>query len=247
MATTEAFSDSQEGLNGAGKDDFQYRPISTGAIASAIFGVLSLLMFVAGGDSLQACLMLSPIPLVGLTVGLKSLATIRSMPDQLSGRKAGLAGVVLSAVGLFGGVSYAGYIHATEVPEGYARTSFLAFRPDEVDERRGAMIPSDIQELDGKKVFIKGYIRPGTTVTKNGTPVRQQAWRFLLVRDNNECCFGDQSKVKYYDQILASMADGMTMNDSRRLQRVGGTLRILPEHLRGPGRPVYLLEADYLQ
>ncbi len=247
MATTEAFSDSQDGLDRPGLDDFEYRPLSTGAIASAVLGVLSLLMFVAGRDSLQACLMLSPIPLVGLTVGLKALAAIRSMPDQLSGRKAAQVGVALAIVSLIGGIGFAGYVHATEVPAGYVRTSFQAFRPDEVDERRGAAIPVDIQNLDGKKVFIKGFVRPGTTITKDGTPVRRRAGRFLLVRDNNECCFGDQNKVKYYDQALVSLVDNKTMDDSRRLFRVGGTLRILPERSRAPGRPVYLLEADYLQ
>ena len=247
MATTDLYSDAQEGYDETDKDDFQYRSLSTGAIASAIFGVLSLLTFIAGSDSLHACLMLCPIPLIGLTVGLRSLASIRALPDQISGKKAAWMGVLLSSVGLFGGISYASYVHATEVPEGYSRTSFVAFRPDEVDERNSAMIPPDIEELDGTKVFIKGYVRPGTTETKQGTPVRQRASKFLLVRDNNECCFGDQNKVKYYDQTLVMMDDEKTMNDSRRLVRVGGTLRIMPAHLRGPGVPVYVLEADYFQ
>ena len=245
MATSEAISDSQEGLEH--KEEFEYRPLSTGAIISAVFGLLSLVTFVAGSDSMQACLMLCPIPLIGLAVGMRSLATIRSMPDQLTGRKAGLAGVLLSCIGLFGGLSWAGYVHATEVPEGYSRTSFVEFRPDEIDLRRGNAIPKEIQELEGKQVFIKGYIRPGTTVSKNGKPVRHRASGFLLVRDNNECCFGDQNKVKYYDQAFVTMLDNKTMDFSRSMTRVGGVLKIIPVQLRQPGQPVYYLEADYLQ
>ncbi len=248
MATTEALSDLDEVRSAPDAGDFEYRPLSSGAIVSAVFGVLSLFMFVAGSDSLQSCLMWSPVALVGLTVGLKTLAKMRSMPRQFSGSKAAIAGVLLSTFGLVGGLSYAGYVHATEVPEGYQRTSFHALRPDKIEERSGTFVPKEVQQLEGKKVFLKGYIRPGTTVTKAGTPVRQHAGRFLLVRDSNECCFGDQSKVKYYDQVLVTMVGSKMANDSRRLLRVGGTLHSDPNSLRqGLNRPVYTLEADYLQ
>ena len=170
------------------------------------------------------------------------------MPDQVSGSKLALVGIVFSATGLFGGLGYAGFVHATEVPDGYLRTSFVELRPDEVEMRKGIVVPEDVRQLDGQRVFIKGFMRPGTTVTREGTPVRRHAGRFLLVRDNNECCFGDQSKVKYYDQVLVTMAGSKTADDSRSLLRVGGTLRSMPENLRqNEGYPVYLLEADYLQ
>jgi len=239
MATTDLLSD---------PDEFEYRPLSNGAIAAAIFGVLSLLMFAAGGESLQSSLMLSPIPIVGLIVGLKSLAAIRSMPSQLSGSKFASVGIALSAIGLVGGLSYAGYVHATEVPDGYIRTSFHELRPDEVEVRSGHIVPDAVKKLEGKKVFIKGFIRPGTSISQAGTPVRRHAKHFLLVRDNNQCCFGDQSKVKYYDQVFVTMAGSKTADDSRGLIRVGGTLRSMPQNLRtNAGHPIYLLKADYLQ
>ena len=53
-------------------------------------------------------------------------------------------------------------MRATEVPPGYVRTSFAEFKPDEVDLRGNHFIPPDVAALDGKKVFIKGYMRPGT-------------------------------------------------------------------------------------
>ena len=248
MSTTNVFSDSGDLPEDILEDDFEYRPLSSGAIAAAIFGVLSLLVFVAAGESLQSSLMLSPIPLVGLAVGLITLSKIRNMPGQLSGGRIALIGVILSTVGLVGGLSYAGYIHATEVPDGYLRTSFQEFRADEVEVRSGHIVPPEVQELEGERVFIKGFIRPGTTMSQGGSPVRQYAHQFLLVRDNNECCFGDQSKLKYYDQVFVTLSGSKTIDDTRRLVRIGGVLRSRPRNLsRDESLPVFFLEADHFQ
>lgn len=223
-------------------DDFEYRALSTGAIAAAIFGALSPLTIAAASDSLESCLLLCPIPVVGLIVGLRSLAAIRARPDQLSGWKIALLGTLLSLAGLVVGLGYGGYVHATEVPPNHIRTSFQKFRPDEAEERSGIPIPKDVLALDGKKVFIKGYMR------EDSTPVRHNVRRFLLVRDNNQCCFGDLSSVKLYDQVLVDFVENVTTDYSTGLFRVAGTLHLVPENLlRGPGYPVYTLVADYVQ
>jgi hypothetical protein len=228
-------------------DDFEYRPLSTGAIASAVFGVLSSLVFVTAGSSLSSSLWLAPIPVVGLVAGWLSLQKIRSMPDQLSGRAAALIGILLSALGLFGGLGFASYVHATEVPEGYTRTSFYEFRPDQVEERGGKLVPPDVLELDQKQVFIKGFMRPSTGISKAGTPVRNHVSQFLLVRDNNQCCFGDISDVKYYDQVLVQLTGSKTTNESGGMFRMGGKLRILLQNVHRKGHPVFILEADYVK
>jgi len=228
-------------------DDFEYRPLSTGAIASAVFGVLSSLVFVTASSSLSSSLWLAPIPVVGLVAGWLSLQKIRSMPDQLSGRAAALIGILLSALGLFGGLGFASYVHATEVPEGYTRTSFYEFRPDQVEERGGKLVPPDVLELDQKQVFIKGFMRPSTGISKAGTPVRNHVSQFLLVRDNNQCCFGDISDVKYYDQVLVQLTGSKTTNESGGMFRMGGKLRILPQNVHRKGHHVFILEADYVK
>ncbi len=223
-------------------DDFQYRPISSSAVASLIFGLLSGLVFLAGKSSLQACLWMCPIPMVGIVLGVRALGQIRSMPEGLSGSKLATVGTLLSTFCLVVGVSYSGYIYATEVPEGYARTSFGEFRPDEIDRRGGLLVPKEIAELDGKQVFIKGFMRA------DSTPQRHNVRRFLLVRDNNQCCFGDLSKVKYFDQVLVAMSNSVRTDYSTGLFRMGGTLRVHPENARrGPGYPVFTLDADYVQ
>jgi len=242
MATSEAIFDSPS------DGEFLYRPLSTMAIVSVLLGLLSALMFVVGQDSLQACLMLCPIPVAGLFCGLKALAKIRQMPDQISGRFPALVGTVLSAIGLVGGLSYAGYVHATEVPPGYERLAFRNLRPDDVELRGREAIPRDVQGLDGEAIFIKGYMRPGTHVSKGGTPVRHNVSRFMLVRDSDECCFGDISTVKYYDKLHVQLLGNLNTNYSSKMFRLAGKLRIVPANSKaGQFEQIYMLEADYIQ
>jgi hypothetical protein len=237
MAPTEALSTASQDHD---MDDFQYRPLSSGAVASLALGLLSSLVFLAGRDSFQACLMMCPIPIVGLAIGLRALRRIRSEPENHSGKGLAVAGILLSIFCLVGGIGYSGYVYATEVPENYLRTSFTEFRPDEVEIRGNVRVPTDISALDGKAVFIKGYMRP------DSVPQRRHVLSFLLVRDNNQCCFGDMSKIKYYDQVLVKVDDSLNIDFSNRLFRMGGILHVLPENaLKGPGHPVYILDADY--
>lgn len=241
MSTTEALSNFSSADAGEA-EQFEYRAFSTSAIASIIFGAMSQLTILAGQDSLEYALLLCPIPILGLVLGFYALTKIREMPDQLAGKKAAIAGIVLSLFGLVVGLTVASYVHATEVPDGATRTSFQEFRPDEHDERAGIPIPKEVQALDGKRVFIKGYFR------QDSSPVSRNVKKFLLVRDNNQCCFGDLSSVKYYDQVMVDLADKLTTDYSTKLFRVAGTLRIAPQYLMaGSQRPVYYLEADYVQ
>jgi hypothetical protein len=175
-------------------------------------------------------------------MGLRAWWRVRANPDQFTGQKLAAVGAVLSAICLVGGLAFSGYVYATEVPEGYARTSFEDLRPDEVELRGDVVIPADIMALDGEKVFIKGYIRPGTENFRNN------ATSFLLVRDNNQCCFGDITTVKYYDQVQVATTGRLTVDYSPRLFRIGGVLRVFPENAyKGPGAPTFTLEADYAQ
>jgi len=221
---------------------FQYKAMSSGAVAAALLGVLSLLTLAASRESLQSCLLMSPIPLVGILVGWSALRRIRELPDQLGGKRLAAGGALFSLLCLITGVSYSSYVYATEVPEGYTRISFVAMRPDEVQQRSGTIVPDEIAQLDGQKVFIKGYIRP------DSTRFRRNIRKFQLVRDNASCCYGDLSKVKHYDMMLVETVGSVSTDFSYGLFRVGGTLRVNAENLRrGLGQPVFSLEADYIR
>jgi hypothetical protein len=218
----------------------EYRALHTGAIIGLLLGLASIFMIITAASTLDGCLLVAPIPVLGMFISLRSLAKIRREPESYTGRPLAAMGLALSLFFLIVGLGYGGYVYATEVPDGYERISFNVMKPDELQERAGTIIPPEIAALDGKKVFIKGYIRP------DSVPVTRGIDRFLLVRDNNQCCFGDLSKIKYYDQIDVSMMGSNRVDFSQGIFRIGGILRMEPRNLvRGPQYPVFTLQADY--
>jgi hypothetical protein len=222
--------------------EFEYRPVPTSAVASVVFGLLSAMVFVGGRETFESALLMCPLPLIGLALGFGALRRIRANPEHLKGASTAAAGIALSALGLVGGLAYAGYVRATEVPEGYAPTSFAEMKPDEVEARGGEIIPKDVAALDGEKVFIKGYFRPDSSEFTNNVK------HFLLVRDNNQCCFGDLSTVLYYDQVAVKMKGDLTVDYKPGVFRMGGKLFIKPENAtNGTKLPVFILEADYAE
>ena len=225
-----------------GEDEvLQYRAIHIGAVLGIALAVLLLAFtLVAATSSPEACMGVSFLNLAPLVCCVWALSRIRREPERYSGQPMARIGLVLSLVLLVGGVSYGAYWYATEVPDGYSRISFSTMKPDELQERNGAVVPPDVSSLEGKNVFIKGYIRPDSITVPRGID------QFLLVRDNNQCCFGDMSKIKYYDQILVKMTGDHRLDFSRGVFCIGGVLHIEPQYA-APGAPktVFSLTADY--
>jgi hypothetical protein len=229
-----------ESMGASAEETLQYRALHTGAMIGFVLAILSLFMLVAAASSLEGCLLITPVPVVGMFMSLRAWASIRREPERYTGGALAMCGFALSAVFLACALGYSGYVYATEVPDGYTRISFNAMKPDALQERGGHLVPPDIQALDGKKVFIKGYIRPDSIKVTRGID------RFLLVRDNNQCCFGDLSTVKYHDQILVNMAGSRRVDYSDGIIRIGGILQVERENVaRTPLAAVFSLEADY--
>lgn len=217
-----------------------YRALHTGAIVGFVLGLLSVFTMISASTTLEACLLVTPIPILGMFISLRSLAKIRRESDQYTGKWLAIAGLALSTFFLVSGVGYGFYVYRTEVPDGYDRISFETLRPTEQQERGGVNVPPEVKALAGKRVFIKGYIRPGSA------PVRTGIDRFLLVRDNNQCCFGDLSKVNYFDQMAVQITSSHRVEDTLDILRMGGILEINEQNLAlGPGYPVFSLKADY--
>jgi hypothetical protein len=240
MSTTATFSTPKK--RSAEIDDaIQYRAIHTGAIFGGMLGLFSAVMLVVATSSPDVWMSVALIPVAGMSLSLWSLGRIRHDRDQFTGAPLAIVGFALSLIFLVAGVGYGGYIYATEVPEGYTRISFETLKPTELQERGGVRIPPEVMALNGKKVFIKGYIRPGSS------PVRTGIDRFLLVRDNNQCCFGDLSKVKYYDQMAVHITSKDRVEDTLKILRMGGILEVHPENVNfaTSGAPVFTLKADY--
>jgi hypothetical protein len=222
-------------------ESISYRAVHTGAILGLVLGVMTATFTLISWGSTPQVIFISLLNAIAGIFCLWSLAKIRHEPDLYTGAPIAVLGLVLSIVFLVAGVSYGAYVYATEVPDGYARISFNAMKPDELDERGGVAVPPEIAAMDGKKVFIKGYIRPDSVTQRIGIK------EFLLVRDNNQCCFGDISSVKYYDQMAVDMAGSRTVDfRDGAVYRMGGILKVEPQNVgRGPLAPVFSLKADY--
>jgi amino acid transporter len=221
----------------------EYRALYSGALVAALLGAVSLFML-AVTDFLEVAVLVAVIPALGIIMSLFALRKINKNRDIYTGKPLALFGLAMSAFMLVWGVGRAGYIHATEVPDGYARISFLSLQPSEKDRIAGRPVPEETIKLmtEGQPVFIKGYIRPDSVQSRLGVN------EFLLVRDSNQCCFGDLQSVQYFDQIAVKLEPPLTTDFTRDVFRVGGRLMCNPQNLgRGPEYPVYFIVADYVE
>ncbi len=212
-------------------DDFdpaeEYRALSSSAVAALALGILSpLAMF---------DWWLGLIPLTAVILGIVALRTIRTHRGEYTGAGLAIAGTVLAVLFWAGGFARLGYIYATEVPEGYERIDYSILQPlpDEPPDR----IPPDAKSLDGKKVFIKGYVYPGQ---------RQYGiTQFLLVRDQGSCCFGGNPKLT--DRILVQLADPAGVAFSSKLFKLAGTFHVTDPHDAPDAKGVVFYHMDDAQ
>jgi hypothetical protein len=218
-------------ISAAADSDYeQYRALSTAAVASLIVGLLSPLAILDWT--------LVVVPIVGALISLLALVKVRRNRAELSGEMLARVGLSLSLVFGVIGPGWLGYVYATEVPPGYERISYATLQPDETQP--GQVIPPTALGLEGKKVFIKGYVYPG-----NRTDGIQE---FLLVRDQGDCCFGGNPKIT--ERILVKLDDPLRLTYAPRLHRLGGVFHVEAQDKAidgAAGGLLYHLEADYLK
>jgi hypothetical protein len=136
-------------------------------------------------------------------------------------------------------VGYAWLLHAQakEVPYGYTAVSYYDLQAD--PEVRGQWVPPYAQTLDGKKVFVKGYMYP----TRQPSGLKT----FVISRDNGSCpyCLPNPRPT---DLIQVELSGDLRINYTDRLLHIGGVLHVQPEPKPGalPG-VAYRLVADYLR
>jgi hypothetical protein len=145
--------------------------------------------------------------------------------------------LVLGAILLFGGGAWNAYVYATEVPKGYTRISFGDLQPT-ADAPLLPFSPKAL-ELNGKKVFVKGYVYPDGQ--------QYNITHFVMVRDLGTCCFGGQPKLTHMMEVR--LEHPLTINYAMRKRKLGGTLRV-HTNLKPVGKlggVVFQLDADYLR
>jgi hypothetical protein len=97
-----------------------------------------------------------------------------------------------------------------------------------------SMLTKEIEALAGKRIRIRGYILP--------TPQQHGIKQFVLVRDNQECCFGPGAAL--YDCILVEMKPGKTASFTIRPIAVEGTFDVREFVVDGKDLAIYHLDAE---
>jgi hypothetical protein len=97
-----------------------------------------------------------------------------------------------------------------------------------------SMLTKEIEELDGTKVRIRGFMLFGA----QNRGIKQ----FVLVRDNQECCFGPGAAL--YDCIFVEMPPGKTLECTRLPVAVEGTFNIREFVVGGRQMAIYQMDAE---
>jgi hypothetical protein len=221
--------DDREQFSGAQEEYLRYRTLSMMAVITLFLGIISIpAVFVPA---------LLVIPVAGMVTGVWGIVRLRRRRDELSGIAVATVGLVLCTASVAVGSAFNAYVYATEVPEGYQRIHFDELQPDERYPR--LPIPPTAIELDGRKVFIKGYVHPDFS--------RGKIKQFVLVPDMGTCCFGGQPKLT--DMIEVTLRDPLRIDYSLARRGLAGILKVSPEKkpVSGLDGVYYQLDADYVK
>ncbi|KAA5540950.1 DUF3299 domain-containing protein [Roseiconus nitratireducens] len=90
-----------------------------------------------------------------------------------------------------------------------------------------SMLNERVKKLDGRNVKLRGYILPSTLYKE--TDIDQ----FVLVRDNQECCFGPGAAL--FDCVVVEMVPGATTDFVTRPVTVEGKFELDTDKYRYPG------------
>jgi len=230
---TEEKTTTNEAYKSAFTEEAAYQSVCKSAVTSVIFGVLGLTAFLAQ--------MFMILPILGVIFGLLAFKAIRQYPDELVGNGAAKVGLILSLVCLVASGAMHSFIYATEVPDGYRRISFAELKPSS----RGTDVngyPNRAEDLDGKKVFIKGYVRPPSG--------KQYGLKnFIMVGDFGDCCFGGDPAIT--DVVAVKIQIDDTVNYGYGVRKIGGTFRLNPNTTISDEEEIprvfYEIEADHVR
>jgi hypothetical protein len=119
----------------------------------------------------------------------------------------------------------------------------ITFDDIKLDMEKGApftrdLLPKRVTALEQERVRIRGYILPSFQQTG--------LTQFVLVRDNQECCFGPGAAL--HDCVVVRMLPGRTAEFSIRPVAVAGRFKV--EELRGPDGKhlaIYALDGEAVE
>jgi len=200
--------------------EVEYRTISRAAIFSIVFGILSLFGFLFAG--------LVFFSVLGIAASFYGMLGIRRYPRELTGANVAVFGMIFCGTTLIAAGGMHTYIYLTEVPPDHTR---LTFGEIKAPKYRNSPTPRAL-EMNGKKVFIKGYTFPGKQ--------KKNLSQFLLVGDFGQCCFGGDPEPSHL--VKVSIKNGRKIDYSTRLRKLSGTFRVLKQLSRNDEGKGYLYE-----
>ncbi|HEY5312128.1 MAG TPA: DUF4190 domain-containing protein [Pirellulales bacterium] len=205
-----------------------YRPLCTLAVASCLWAVVSLAAF--------ADWSLTALPILGIVLGAWGWQRVRRHPDALAGRGLAIGGIVANVLVLAASCLTLSYVQALEVPPGCTVIDYDQLQPD--PSMPGQQVSAQARKLDGRRVLLKGYALAG----RHTDHIKQ----FVLVRDNQTCCFGGNPKLA--DMVAVTLGGKREWKYTPDMLRVAGTFHVVePAGTDGRRHPLYRLDADYLQ
>ncbi|SFI00501.1 hypothetical protein [Planctomicrobium piriforme] len=211
-------------------NEFSYRPVPVIAVVGLMLALLS--------SAAVFIWLVLPLCLVAFVISVLGFWVIRRSRGGYGGTGVAISGMFLAFVFFTGGIGFQVYAYQTEVPPGYQRVSFSQDISDKGMRYEDGKVsaPPEVAELDGKKVFLKGYIYQTGQLENLGA--------FLFVKDNADCCFG--GKPKLWDRLGVVMQEGKTINYRAGKVAVAGTFRLNPK-FQGDNElePIYIIEGDH--
>jgi len=208
-----------------------YQALSTAAVVSVVFGVLSILTVLHWVWSIM--------PLVGIVAALWAWLRIARYPTELTGLKRAKTGLGLS-LGLWvvGSSGYYLFVRS-DVPTGYKLITFDQLQPD--PDKPGQLISPQAVEWQekGTRIFIRGYMYPGRQVTG----IKE----FVLVPTLGHCAFC-MTKLKSTEMIRVELTGDLATRYKATMIGVGGLLEVDPAAAATPyGGYPYHLKADCIR
>ena len=105
----------------------------------------------------------------------------------------------------------------------------LKFQIEKDAKFKEEMLTESVKQLSEKRVKLRGYILPATLFKETGIE------QFVLVRDNQECCFGPGAAI--FDCVIVNMIPGKTTDFVTRPVTVEGKFKIDTSTYKHPGNP----------
>lgn len=228
QASISKYSAAAQRLSEAGEGTYQ--SLCKPALLSFLLAIFSL------GALLSASLII--LPLVGLVLAGFAFQSFRRYPQELVGRSLMRIGGIANLALLVSGIAWHSYCYNTEVPPNHERILFKQLKPEKGSK---TIFSAKAEELDGKRVFIKGYVRP--SLKKKGLK------DFIMVGDWGECCFGGNPQIN--EVIAVTFTNESRIDYSLWKRHIGGVFRLNKETKRTSEKEVprvlYTIEADYLK